>query len=64
MFTGIVTDLGQVRAVEQRGDSRFTIETGYDTAGLELGASVACSGACLTVVARGPDWSKRRSARQ
>ena len=56
MFTGIITDLGRVRAVEQRGDSRFVFETGYDTADMDLGASVACSGACLTVVDKGTGW--------
>ena len=56
MFTGIVTDLGRVRAVEPRGDSRFVFETGYDTADLAMGASVACSGACLTVVDKGEGW--------
>lgn len=58
MFTGIITDLGRVRAVERAasGDTRFTFSTGYDTSGIALGASIACSGACLTVVARGPGW--------
>ncbi len=56
MFTGIITDLGRVRALEPRGDTRLTIETGYDTATLALGASIACSGACLTVVDKGPGW--------
>ncbi len=58
MFTGIITDLGRVRAVERAagGDTRFTFSTGYDTNGIALGASIACSGACLTVVARGPGW--------
>ena len=56
MFTGIITDLGRVRAVEARGDTRLTVETGYDTAGIDLGASIACSGACLTVVDKGSDW--------
>ncbi len=54
MFTGIITDLGRVRALEARGDTRVTIETGYDTATIALGASIACSGACLTVVDQGP----------
>ena len=53
MFTGIVTDVGQVAAVERRGDLRARIATGYDVAGLEIGASVACAGVCLTVVERG-----------
>jgi riboflavin synthase len=56
MFTGIVTDVGRVRAIEQRGDTRLTIETGYDTGGVEIGASIACSGPCLTVVDKGPGW--------
>lgn len=50
MFTGIVTDLGQVRAVEERGDRRFVFAAGYAVDELSLGASIACSGACLTVV--------------
>lgn len=56
MFTGIITDLGRVRAVERRDPARFAFETGYDTGGIDLGASIACSGACLTVVDRGPGW--------
>lgn len=58
MFTGLITDLGRVRAIERRGDTRLVFETGYDVATLDLGASVACSGACLTVVDRGvqPSW--------
>ena len=53
MFTGIVTDIGRVEAVERRGDTRFEIATAYDTAKIALGASISCSGACLTVVAVG-----------
>jgi riboflavin synthase len=56
MFTGIVTDIGTVRSVEQRDDLRLTIATTYDTATIDLGASIACSGACLTVVDKGDDW--------
>lgn len=56
MFTGLITDLGRVRSVETRGDSRFVFETGYDPATVDLGASIACSGACLTVVDKGPGW--------
>ena len=56
MFTGIITDIGQVRAVEQRGDMRARIATGYDTGTIEMGASIACDGVCLTVVDLGPDW--------
>ncbi|MDP6067830.1 MAG: riboflavin synthase [Alphaproteobacteria bacterium] len=56
MFTGIITDIGRVRQVEKRGDTRFVIDTSFDTAGIEIGASIACSGACLTVVERGEGW--------
>src|SRR4051812_40174299 len=56
MFTGIVTDVGTVRKAEQRGDLRLEIETGYDMATVDLGASIACSGVCLTVVDKGEDW--------
>jgi len=56
MFTGIVTDVGTVRSVEQRGDLRLVIVTGYDLHTIDLGASIACSGVCLTVVDKGDDW--------
>jgi riboflavin synthase len=56
MFTGITTDIGTVRSVEQRGDLRLTITCGYDVATIDLGASIACSGVCLTVVDKGDDW--------
>ena len=56
MFTGIITDVGTVRSIEQRGDLRLSIRCGYDMATVELGASIACSGACLTVVDKGDDW--------
>lgn len=56
MFTGIITDVGRVRSVEQRGDTRFVFETAYDTDAIDIGASIACSGACLTVVEKGPGW--------
>jgi len=56
MFTGIVTDVGTVRSVEQRGDLRLTISCGYEMDTVDLGASIACSGACLTVVDKGDDW--------
>ncbi len=56
MFTGIVTDIGRIEAVEQRGDLRLRIACGYDMASVELGASIACSGVCLTVVDKGDDW--------
>lgn len=56
MFTGIVTDLGRVRAIEKTGDTRIEIATSYDTETVAIGASIACSGSCLTVVAKGPGW--------
>jgi riboflavin synthase len=56
MFTGIVTDVGTVRAAEQRGDLRLQIACGYAMDSVELGASIACSGVCLTVVDKGDDW--------
>jgi len=56
MFTGIVTDVGEVVGAEQRGDLRLRIRTGYDLSTVGLGASVACSGVCLTVVDKGDDW--------
>ena len=54
MFTGIVTDVGRVAEVVSGGDTRFTIETAYDVDSIEIGASIACDGACLTVVALKP----------
>jgi riboflavin synthase len=56
MFTGIVTDIGRIAAAEQRGDLRLRIACGYDLAGVDLGASIACSGVCLTVVDKSEDW--------
>ena len=56
MFTGIVTDIGTIDATEQRGDLRVRIATGYDTDTIDMGASIACSGVCLTVVDKGPGW--------
>mgnify|MGYP003656458181 FL=1 len=53
MFTGIVTDLGVVKALKQQGDLRARIGTSYDITGIDLGASIACEGVCLTVVAMG-----------
>ncbi len=50
MFTGIITDIGEVLEIETRGDTRFRIGTAYDMDTVELGASIACSGACLTVI--------------
>ena len=58
MFSGIVTDVGHVRAAEgaAAGGMRLKIDTAYDTDGIVLGASIACSGPCLTVVDKGPGW--------
>ena len=53
MFTGIVTAIGTVASVEQRGDLRLTVACPYDPAGIAIGASIACSGVCLTVIDRG-----------
>jgi riboflavin synthase len=56
MFTGIVTDIGTIRSSEQRGDLRLVIGCSYDMEGVAIGASIACSGVCLTVVEKGDDW--------
>ncbi|NBP72294.1 MAG: riboflavin synthase [Alphaproteobacteria bacterium] len=56
MFTGIVTDVGRVRAIERKGDTRIEIETAYDMDDVDIGASIACSGPCLTVVEKGSGW--------
>lgn len=56
MFTGIVTDIGTVAKAEQRSDLRLTIRCGLDMATVDLGASICCSGVCLTVVDKGGDW--------
>lgn len=53
MFTGIITDIGEVLETEQRGDLRARIGTSYDIDGIDLGASIACDGVCLTVIATG-----------
>ena len=56
MFTGIVTDIGEVIELEQKGDLRARIKTAYETASILIGASIACDGVCLTVVDVGDDW--------
>jgi len=56
MFTGIITDQGAVRALEQRGDLRARIACSYDTSRIDIGASIACDGVCLTVIELGADW--------
>ena len=53
MFTGIVSDVGQVRHIEKRGDTHVVIATKYDVDAVDIGASIACSGICLTVVDKG-----------
>ncbi len=55
MFTGIITDVGTITELEQQGDLRARIRTAYDTSRIDMGASIACDGVCLTVVALGPD---------
>jgi riboflavin synthase len=57
MFTGIVTDVGRIRSVRQTNrDRRYEIETAYDLAGVDLGASISHAGCCLTVVEKGDGW--------
>lgn len=56
MFTGIITDIGEVRETELRGDLRARIGTQYLTSGIDIGASIACDGVCLTVIELGTDW--------
>ena len=56
MFTGLITDVGRVRAVTSVGDRRIEIETSFPIAEIELGASIACSGVCLTAIEFGDNW--------
>ena len=56
MFTGIVTDIGTIAQLDQQGDLRARITTGYDTSGIDLGASIASDGVCLTVIELGADY--------
>jgi len=56
MFTGIITDVGSIRTSEQRGDLRLVISCSYDMDTVAIGASIACSGVCLTVVDKGDGW--------
>jgi riboflavin synthase len=56
MFSGIITDLGEVARIDAGRDTRLVIKTRYDTATVAIGASIACSGACLTVVEKGEGW--------
>lgn len=56
MFTGIITDIGTVQRIDRGGDTRFTIATRYNMDTVDIGASIACSGPCLTVVDKGAGW--------
>ena len=60
MFTGIITDIGTIAKVTQSGDTRFDVLTAYDTDTIDMGASIAHSGVCLTVIDKGKgaegDW--------
>ena len=56
MFTGIITDIGTISDLTQEGDLRVQIKTGYDTSSIDIGASIASDGVCLTVVDLGPGW--------
>jgi riboflavin synthase len=56
MFTGIITDVGKIATLTQEGDLRARIETGYDTSRIDMGASIASDGVCLTVVDLGSNW--------
>ena len=56
MFTGIVTDIGQIENIEHRGDLRVKISCSYAVDQILIGASICCSGACLTVVSKGKNW--------
>mgnify|MGYP000176456769 CR=1 FL=1 len=56
MFTGIVTDIGTIAQLDQQGDLRARIATNYETSGIDLGASIASDGVCLTVIELGKDW--------
>lgn len=56
MFTGLVTDVGRIRSIIGTGDCRIEIETSYPTAEIPIGASIACSGVCLTAVELGENW--------
>lgn len=56
MFTGIITDIGTITSAEQRGDLRLAVACGYDMDSVAIGASISCSGVCLTVVEKGDGW--------
>ncbi len=56
MFTGIITDVGTVASLEKSGDTKIKITTAFETSNIDIGASIACSGVCLTVTDKGEDW--------
>lgn len=56
MFTGIVSDIGTITKLEQRGDLQATITCGYDMDSVDIGASISCAGICLTVTSKGDSW--------
>ncbi|MDC0136525.1 riboflavin synthase [Sulfitobacter sp.] len=64
MFTGIITDIGTITELTQEGDLRARITCGYDTSGIDMGASIASDGVCLTVVGLGPDWYEVQVSRE
>lgn len=64
MFTGIITDIGTITELTQEGDLRARISCGYDTNGIDMGASIASDGVCLTVVDLGPDWYEVQVSRE
>ncbi len=64
MFTGIITDIGTITELTQEGDLRARITCGYDTSGIDMGASIASDGVCLTVVDLGPDWYEVQVSRE
>ena len=55
MFTGIITDIGKIISIKKTGDTRLVIGSSYDTDSIDIGASIACSGVCLTVIEKTPD---------
>jgi riboflavin synthase len=64
MFTGIITDIGTISELTQEGDLRARIACGYDTSGIDMGASIASDGVCLTVVDLGADWYEVQVSRE
>ncbi|MEP3440685.1 MAG: riboflavin synthase [Sulfitobacter sp.] len=64
MFTGIITDIGTIATLHQEGDLRARIKCAYDTSGIDMGASIASDGVCLTVVDLGPDWYEVQISRE